>query len=431
MLTWITKTAKGQKGNKRSFLSSLRTSKGNAGHMPRSILNTDLRLLILSMSLRRTILGCLQVIRSLYLYIIGYDLMAIGLLSMIATIVGAMRSVFIGILADKYGRKVFIVLGGLSSTVRLLIYAFFTDYTMLIAAQIIGAMGEGAGAGQPSVSGIIADKSMKESRTKIFTIFALTNSFVGILGSLLGSLPKPLQSWLLIGEAESFRLLFLFCAFLSFISFIFVLPIKEEPPRNRGGRRESFLPKKSTATISRFSVVRAIGGFGFGITGDLIGPWFKIKFSMGEEVLGPVYAVSRFIVMLLYLLIFKVEKDLDEVKIIALNRILSAAAMLLIPFVPGCLEFSLLLIAYRVSITITMPIRQAFIVSIVDPSERSSAVGFSNLARMSIRSFAPAIGGYIMQSISMSLPFVIGAAVIALNGVSYQFFFGKRRRSTS
>jgi len=399
--------------------------------MEKRILNADLRLLALSMSLRRIVLGCLQVIRTLYLYIIGYDLLAIGLLSMVATIVGAVRSVSVGILADRYGRKSFIILGGIFSTVRLLIYAFFTDYTMLIIAQAIGAMGEGAGAGQPSVSGMIADKSRKESRTKVFTLFALTNSFVGILGSLLGSLPKPLQSWLLVGEAESFRILFLLCAVFSFISFIFVLPIREEQARINMDKRRSFLPKKSTATISRFSVVRAIGGFGFGITQDLIGPWFKIRFSMGEEVLGPIYAASRFISMLLYLLIFRVEEDLDEVKIITLNRIVSAAAMLLIPFTPSYLGFSILLIAYRVSITITMPLRQSFIVSIVDPSERASAVGISNLSRMTFRSFAPAIGGYIMQSLSMSLPFVIGSAMIALNGASYRFFFRKRSSLTS
>jgi len=57
--------------------------------MSKEILNVDLRLLILSMSLRRIVSGCLQVIRSLYLYIIGYDLMAIGLLSMVAATVGA------------------------------------------------------------------------------------------------------------------------------------------------------------------------------------------------------------------------------------------------------------------------------------------------------------------------------------------------------
>jgi len=324
--------------------------------MEKGILNTDLRLLALSMGFRRIILGCLQVIRPIYLYIIGYDLLAIGLLSMVATVVGAVRSVSVGILADKYGRKIFIVLGGIFSTIRLLIYAFFTDYTMLILAQAVGALGEGAGAGQPSVSGMIADKSGKKSRTKIFTLFALINSFVGILGSLLGSLPKPLQSWLSVGEAESFRIIFLICAIFSFISFIFVLPIKEEPSRTNTTKRESFLPKKSTAIISRFSAVRAVGGFGFGMTQDLIGPWFKIRFSMGEEILGPIYAVSRFLVMLLYLLIFRVKENLDEVKIIVLNRMVSAAAMLLIPFTPSYIGFSVLLIAYRVSVTITMPL---------------------------------------------------------------------------
>jgi len=255
----------------------------------------------------------------------------------------------------------------------------------------------------------------------------LTNSFVGILGSLLGSLPKPLQSILSVGEAESFRLLFLFCSLLSFISFIFVLPIKEEPSEIRIDKRSTLLPRRSSATISRFSFVRAIGGFGFGMTEDLIGPWFKIRFSMGEEVLGPVYAISRFIVMLLYFLIFRASEDLDEIRIIAFNRMVTAASMLLIPFMPNYLGFSFLLVVYRVSATITMPIRQAFIVSIVDPSERASAVGFSNLARMSFRSFAPAIGGYIMQSLSMSLPFMIGGVIVALNGISYRIFFGKKR----
>jgi len=163
------------------------------------------------------------------------------------------------------------------------------------------------------------------------------------------------------------------------------------------------------------------------MTEDLIGPWFKIRFSMGEEVLGPVYAISRFIVMLLYFLIFRAAGSLNEIRIIAFNRMVTAASMLLIPFTPNYLGFSLLLVLYRVSAMITMPVRQSFIVSIVDPSERASAVGFGNLARMSFRSFAPPMGGYIMQSFSMSLPFMIGGVILALNGILYKIFFDKKR----
>ena len=396
--------------------------------MSKGSLDVDLRLLILSMSLRRIVFGCLQVIRSLYLYIIGYDLVAIGLLSMVAATVGAVRSVFVGLLSDKYGRKKFILLGGILSTFRLLIFAFFTDYVMLIIAQIMGGMGEGAGAGQPSVSGLIADKTSKESRVKVFTIIALISSLMDILGYLFGSLPKHIQPLLLIGEAESFRLIFLICAFLSFFSFIFILPIREEKPEISKEAERSFLPRKSVAIISRYSFVRAIGGFGFGITGDLIGPWFKIRFLMGEEVLGPIFAISRFTSMILYfLLIFRVKGEIDEVRMIFFNRIISAAAILLIPFSPSHIVFSLLFIIYRASLMITAPIRQSFIVSIVDPSERASAVGFSNFAWMSLRSISPAIGGYIMQNISMPLAFIIGAVMIGLNGASYHIMLGGKR----
>ena len=313
------------------------------------------------------------------------------------------------------------------STFRLLFFAFFTDYVMLIIAQIMGGMGEGAGAGQPSVSGLIADKTTKESRVKVFTIIALVSSLMDILGYLFGSLPKHLQPLLLIEEAESFRLIFLICAFLSFFSFIFILPIREEKPEIGGEAERSFLPKKSAAIISRYSFVRAIGGFGFGVTGDLIGPWFKIRFLIGEEVLGPIFAISRFTSIILYFLIFRVKGEINEVRMIFLNRIISAAAMFLIPFSPSYIVFSLLFVIYRASLMITAPIRQSFIVSIVDPSERASAVGFSNFAWMSFRSISPAIGGYIMQNISMPLAFIIGAAMTGLNGASYHLMFGGKR----
>ena len=113
------------------------------------------------------------------------------------------------------------------------------------------------------------------------------------------------------------------------------------------------------------------------------------------------------------------------------NRIISAAAMLLIPFTPSYIVFSLLFAIYRASLLITAPIRQSFIVSIVDPSERASAVGFSNFAWMSLRSLSPAIGGYIMQNISMPLAFIIGATMTGLNGASYHLMLGGKRTERS
>lgn len=394
-------------------------------------LDRDLKLLIASVATRRVVMASLQVMRNLYLYSIGFDLVAIGLLSTIAMVVGAIRSGLIGILSDRYGRKPFIIVGGALSAVRLFIYATSMDFTLLAIAQGVGAFGEGAGAGQPSVSGIIADKSSQSDRTKIFSVFAFTNALAAMIGSLIASTPKTIQAAWLVSEAQSYQTLFWIGVLFSILSFVLVLPVNEDNPYKTNPRTsKNLLPTKSLSIIYRFSFVRAIGGFGFGVAEDLIGPWLKIAFGVGEEVLGPIYAVARFIVMFSYLLVNRVARILGDITTIALSRVLSAIAFFAIPLSPDYTIVALLLIIYRITLTFTMPLRQAFITTVVDPSERSAAVGISNLSRMSLRSIAPTIGGFLMQSISLSLPFYFGGVIIAINGLLYRVFFPESRTHT-
>ena len=387
--------------------------------------NKELKLIGLAMASRRVVMGGMMVIRSLYLYTIGFDPFTIGLLSTIATVVGAARSGIVGLLADKYGKKVLIILGGLFSALRFAIYAFSVDFVMLVIAQGVGAFGEGAGAGQPATTGIIADNSAARNRTRVFSVFAITNAIASAVGSLLAGLPKGLQGWFGVEYIQSYQLFFLLGAIFSILSTVVIIPLKEKSKVRKAAESESILPKKSWKAISKFSFVRATGGFGFGITETLIPLWFKIIFGVGEEVLSIVYAASRFLSIFSYLGVIRFASAVGEMGSIAITRIASSVMMLAMVVSPNYLTAAILLMAYRVSLMFTMPVRQSFITSIVEPSERSSAVGISNLSRMAVRSFGPATGGYIMQSISMSLPFFIGSGVVALNGVFYYVLFHK------
>ncbi len=119
----------------------------------------DLKLVLLSLACRRVVMGFLEVVRAIYFAILGFSPTQIGILFMIPIAAGAIRSGIVGLLADRYGRKTFIVIGNLFSTLRLLIYIFSQDFWVLAIAQVLGAFGEGGGAGQPSVSAFIADKT--------------------------------------------------------------------------------------------------------------------------------------------------------------------------------------------------------------------------------------------------------------------------------
>ncbi|NIN51841.1 MAG: MFS transporter, partial [Nitrososphaeria archaeon] len=120
------------------------------------------------MSLRRMVMGFLQIVRPIYFALIGFSPMAIGLLLSIATVIAALHHISFGLLSDRYGRKPFFILGGLFATVRLIIFAISTDFWLLALGQGIGALGEGVGAGQPVVSGYIIDKTNTRQRMTTF-----------------------------------------------------------------------------------------------------------------------------------------------------------------------------------------------------------------------------------------------------------------------
>lgn len=396
-----------------SFLPGLRLKRG---------LNRALQLIGWSMASRRVVMGGMAVLRSLYLYSIGFDPFTIGLFSTVSTVVGAARSGIVGLLADRYGRKIFVVLGGLFSTLRFAIYASSTNLWMLVLAEGVGAFGEGAGAGQPSMTGIIADNSEVEDRTIVFSIFAFTNAIASTVGSLLAGLPSGFQAWFGYGEVTAYQLFFLMGAVFSVLSTVIVFPLKEAPRLGPASRR-SFFPRKSWHIIGKFSFVRSVGGFGFGVTDSLIPLWFKLTFGVGEEVISLVYAASRFLSMFSYFVVIRFADLVGAIGSLAITRGFSAIVMVAMAISPSYLVAAVLLTAYRVSLMFTMPVRQSFITSIVDAEERASAVGISNFSRMAVRSFAPATGGYVMQTLSTALPFYIGATIVALNGALYYLLF--------
>ncbi len=399
--------------------------------LPRGF-DRDLKLVLASLACRRVVMGFLEVVRAIYFALLGLSPVQIGILFTIPIALGAVRSVLFGLLADRYGRKTFIVIGNIFSTLRLVIYIFSKEYRMLALAQAIGAFGEGGGPGQPSVSALIADKTPPKTRTQVFSTLAFTNAAAATLGSMMAGLPAFFEKNLNFATIPSYELLFWIGVIFSALATFLVLPIMEKRPKEGlEAKVRGLFPKKSWGVIGKFSLVRCVGGLGFGMISPLLPLYFYMKFSTGPEVLGPFYAISRFLSMFSYLFVDKIVLIMGEVGSIVMSRLLSLIGILLLPLAPNYYVGGALVILFRTILLFTMPVRQSFITLIVDLSESASAVGISNTARMAIRSVAPTIAGYMFESISLNLPFFLGGMLVGLNALLYHVFFGRKEVSGS
>jgi MFS family permease len=387
----------------------------------------DIRLLTSSMFTRRIVMGFLQVVRAIYFALLGYTAVEIGLLMSLATLVGAVHHISFGYLCDRYGRKPFLLLGTVFATLRMVIFALSTDFWILALGQGLGAMGEGAGAGQPVVSGYITDKTEATQRPGIYSGMAITNGLAASIGSAFGGLPVYLQNIYGFNFVEAHQLLWWACAMGSALSIVFLLPISEPRRRiSRGDEAKKGGKVMNWGVILRFSLVRSTSGLGWGMAESLMTLYFFYRFGVGSDALGPIYSFSRFLSIFSYLLIPRVVARFGDINTIIGSRIAAAvltSAFALIDTYPLAVA---ILIVNRIVVMFTMPIRQTFASRMVDPEETATAIGVSNFARMGVRSVAPTLAGYMFDAISLSMPFFTGAALMAANGVLYWMFFREK-----
>jgi len=391
----------------------------------------DLTLLMFSMSTRRIGMGFLQVVRVIYFALLGFSPVEIGLLLSIATFVSAIHHITFGMLSDRYGRKVFLILGGIFATMRMVIFALSSDFWMLALGQGVGAMGEGAGAGQPVVSGYISDKTNMKNRSSIFSTLAVTNALAATVGSLLAGLPTWFQRSIGADLVTSHALLFWIGAAGCIGSLLFLIPMKDvkavvmedvvdEDVKNT--------PRKSSwGVIAKFSLVRSTSGLGWGFIDSLMPLYFFMRFGLGGEFLGPIYAAARLLSVFSYMLIPRFVDRFGEIPTIVLSRFFTALLTFAFSITPWMPLAVIIMISLRIAIMFTMPIRQSFATGLVNPEETATAIGVSNFARMSLRTVAPTVAGYMFETMSYSMPFITGATLLIANGLLFRAFFQPKK----
>lgn len=375
-------------------------------------------------------MGFLGVLRSIYFALLGFSPVKIGILLSIATFVSAIHHITFGMLSDRFGRKKFLVLGGIFASLRFLIFAISQDFWMLALGQGIGAMGEGAGAGQPVVSGYIADKTGISERRVVFSAMAVTNALTTTLGSLMAGLPAIFEATLKLDVISAHVTIFWIGLVITCLSMVFLLWLEDVQPGIKMTSEEVVESdyNRDWRIIAKFSLVRSTSGVGLGFIQSLMDLYFFIRFGTGGEVLGPIYALARFMSMFSYALIPSVTERWGEIKPLVASRMITAGLALGFSMVNWYPLAVALLIGFRLMMMFTMPIRQSFATGLVNPRDTATAIGISNFARMSLRTIAPTVAGYMFEAISLSTPFISGAIFMVLNGILYRAWFQPREQ---
>lgn len=395
-------------------------------------LHRDAKLLMASRGIRAFAFSYLNVIFAIYLDRLGYSTVTIGVVFTVAYLSGALLTAVWGYLSDRYGRRKILMLLAVLTIVSNAIYIFFSSLFFIFLAVIVanvgaggsGGGGSGGGPFNPAEEALLAEKCRPEDRNQIYALNFCAGSIMGSLGALVSGLPQYLQEMWGWSPVASYKPLFgLTIVFSIVLLFVYGAIHEEHQPR----KREKKISKSTGTFVTKMSMLAVVDNFGAGMAGALIPYWFYLRFGVELKSLAVIFFASFFLAAMSFLSAPALARRLGVVKTMAFSHALASMIYLIIPLAPTLEVAAAMLIIRSFFAYMDNPLRASFTMAMVQSSERGSAAGVTSLARVVPFGISPTISTYLMQSVSLTLPLILGGGLQLINDVAFYLMFRRIR----
>lgn len=393
----------------------------------------DAGLLIGAMGLNSLPFGFTLVVLPIYLSTIGFSSQVIGYVTSVSSIANTIALIPFAIAADRYGRKVFVVLGFLSATAAYFLFAFTRDLNSLLLASAIGGVGLAGGFSAavwtPAWTALLAEKAPREKRTGAFAWSQGIWTIALTVGSAMSVVPYLLRSQLHLNFGPSFEYTFLIFALLSIVSGLAILPIGEKRTSratSNGISSKRLLHSKSGSQIAKFSISIGLVGFASGLGIQLLSLWFNKMYGTNETVLGPWFAAAEATSLIVIPIVPRLTGSLGSPRSAFLTQALSALLLTSMILAPTYEIAAILLIARNFFMNASWPIQQSYLMGTVSPKERASASAITYTVWGVGSSISPILAGYLLSGtsfLSISAPVALGGAIYLASAISFYYFF--------
>ncbi|MEV4224913.1 MFS transporter [Nonomuraea sp. NPDC049725] len=238
-----------------------------------------------------------------------------------------------------------------------------------------------------------------------FGLYNAIAAVAGTLGALLGSLPadRGLLGGILAGTAAAGMLLTLRLPATVEAPAATVAPA----PAPAHGLPQSRILASSRGPVARlaglFATDSLAGGF---VIQAYVGYWLAVRFEATTHTIGVTFAVVGILQTASLLAAPRVANRIGLLPTMVFTHLPANVMLAAVPFAPSLPLAIALLLGRACLSSMDVPARQAYVMAMVPPEERTAAAAITNTARYLTRPLGPALAG-VLQSISLAAPFLL------------------------
>jgi len=376
-------------------------------------LTTDARLVIAGQGIRAAGYGFTAVLLGAMLAARGYGPVAVGLM-LTALIAGtALASLAVGVLADRVGRRrcYAVFFGGLA--VAGLVVASAAPLWVLLIVAITGTLSTDVVDNGPATTLEQAMLAAEDAGTAaVYGRYNMVGSAAGALGALAVTLPGFDHG----GNAGPSAWLFAVLVPVGVIGGVIATrlsPAVEAPPTTPSRGRAWPRTARSSAVVRKMAGLFAIdAGAGGLVTTGFLSYYFSERYHVPLAALGWLFFAVSVVQAISMAVAPVLARRFGLVATMVGTHLPSNVLLASVAFAPTFPVAAVLLLARTTLSQMDIPARQALVMTVVAPEERTAAAAVTNAARYTVRPIGPLLAG-LAQQIALGAPLVVAGAVKA------------------
>jgi MFS family permease len=343
--------------------------------------------------------GFLGILLPLYLESLGVSAAGIGVAVTLTLAGSAVLTWAVRRPAERRGpRAPLLTLAALSAASALLLLGPAWP-PLVVAAAILGNVAVGAGETGPFLAieqVVIARAVPAARRTHVLGLYNFLGYGAGAIGAAaVGVVVHP----------RALFTIFLAAAVVQIVAYTRVR-VEAAPARSAASGRPS------APLIRRFAALFALDSFAGGfVVQSLVSYYLHRRYGLALETLGVIFGVAQIITAISVLLAARVAARYGLLPTMVVSHLLSNVALIAIAGAPTAAVAVALLFLRQLLSQMDVPTRQAYVMAAVADHEREAAASLTNLSRTVAQAITPALTGWVMQTIALSAPFVLGGGL--------------------
>ena len=381
---------------------------------------TDGRRLLLTRAIRGLADGLVSVALAAYLTDLGFGPFEVGAIVTGTLLGSAAVTLAVGLLGYRLSRKRILLGATVLMALTGLGFAGFTSFWPVMIVAVAGTLNPSSGDVSlflPTEQAALAHTADGPARTLAFAWYNLAGSLAGALGALLSGVPAFLSSHRHLSLLTAERTVFLFygaCAVATALVYRSLSPAVEV----HAAQQPRHPLAESRQVVLKLAALFSLDAFGGGfVVQSLLVLWLYRRFHLDQRTAAAVFFAAGTLSAFSQILSPRVAARIGLIRTMVYTH-LPANIFLIVAGLAPSASLSILFLLLRMAVSqMDVPARQAFVMAVVPPEERTAAASVTNVPRSLAAGLAPLLAGALLAKTTFGWPLVIGGALKAVYDV--------------